>query len=266
MGQVLKVPRDLADSPAERASTLEQGANTMAEVVFRRLRTDILLCKLSPSSKLRIADLASTYAVSGSLIREGLCRLASARLVTWEGQRGFSVAEVSVDDLLDLTKNRIWIETLALRLSIRRGDRDWEAEVLAAGHRLGPVQPRRSKENTEDLDEDWVRSHRAFHRCLVAACGSSYLLQTREALHDMCDRYKRVAGMKSFSTRNLAGEHQALLNAVLNRDEERASQLVEEHFLQSVGANLITLGSTQAAAKEAMATLRQEIREAGSRT
>jgi DNA-binding GntR family transcriptional regulator len=262
MGQVLKVPRDLPNAPRERPQALEGGANTLAEVVFRRLRADILLCKLSPSSKLRIAELATTYGVSGSLVREGLCRLASAGLVTWEGQRGFSVAEVSVDDLLDLTKNRIWVETLALRLSMRLGDRDWEANILAAGHRLGPVQPVRSKDNPVDLDEDWVRNHRAFHRCLIAACGSPYLLQTRDALHDMCDRYKRVAGMKSASTRNLAEEHQALLNAVLSRDEARASDLIEEHFLQSTVANLITLGVTQAEARHTIATLRQQIRSA----
>jgi GntR family transcriptional regulator, carbon starvation induced regulator len=261
MGQVLKVPRDMPGAQRDRPPTLEEGANTLAEVVFRRLRADILLCKLSPSSRLRIAELATTYGVSGSLVREGLCRLASAGLVPWEGQRGFSVAEVSVGDLLDLTKNRIWVETRALRLSMRLGDRDWEANILAAGHRLGPVQPVRAKENPVDLDEDWVRNHRAFHRCLIAACGSPYLLQTRDALHDMCDRYKRVAGMKSASTRNLADEHQALLNAVLNRDEERASDLIEDHFLQSTVANLIILGVAQAEAKQTIAALRKQIRE-----
>ena len=243
-----------------------KSANTLAEVVFRRLRAEILLCTLAPGSRLRIAELAAAHDVSGSLVREGLCRLASAGLVTWEGQRGFSVAEVSVDDLLDLTKNRVWAETLALRLSMRLGDRDWEANILAAGHRLGPVQPLRSRDNPVDLDEDWVRHHRAFHRCLIAACGSSYLLQTRDALQDMCDRYRRVAGMKKASTRNLAQEHQAISDAVLNRDEDRASTLIEEHFLRSTVPNLITLGIAQAAVENRIATLRQQIREAGSRT
>jgi GntR family transcriptional regulator, carbon starvation induced regulator len=265
MGGLVAVRRDWADNPRnprERASGPEQAANTLAEMVYRGIRVDILLCKLTPGSKLRIAELAAVYGVSGGVIREGLCRLASAGLVNWEEQRGFSVAQVSVDDLLDLTKNRIWVETHALRLAMRRGDRDWEAEILAASHRLGTVQPWRSKDNPEDLDENWVRCHRAFHRALVLACGSAYLLQTRDALHDMCDRYKRVAGMTISSTRNLAGEHQALLTAVLDRDEERAGELIEGHFLQSVGANLITLGGTQASARQTMTALKQQIREA----
>src|SRR5690348_14020091 len=160
--------------------TLDPTASTLSEGVFRKLRSEILLCKLEPGRKLRIADLTLAYGVSGTAVREGLCRLVAAGLVKWEGQRGFRVAEISVTELVDLTKNRIWIETIALRAAIRRGGRDWEAEILAAGHRLGPKQPWYARENPADLSDDWIHCHRSFHRILVSACGSPQLLGMRD--------------------------------------------------------------------------------------
>ncbi len=53
-----------------------------------------------------------------------------------EGQRGFRVAEVSWDDLTDLTEQRVFLEGQALRLAIDHSDLAWESRVLAAHHRL----------------------------------------------------------------------------------------------------------------------------------
>jgi DNA-binding GntR family transcriptional regulator len=239
---------------------LDPTATTLSEGVFRKLRSEILLCRLAPGRKLRIAELTLAYGVSGSSVREGLCRLAAAGLVKWEGQRGFRVADISVDELLDLTKNRIWIETIALRAAISRGQRDWEAEILAAGHRLGPQQPWYSPENPEDLADNWITCHRAFHRVLVSACGSPQLLSMRETLHDLCDRYKRMSGMRTTPPRNLATEHKAIMDAVLNRDTQLAVTLIEEHFVQSVEVTLKAMGSNQAAIQRTMAELKAQIR------
>lgn len=259
--EALKIERDT--NPGAVQGTLDPTATTLSEGVFRKLRSEILLCKLEPGRKLRIAELTLAYGVSGSSVREGLCRLASAGLVKWEGQRGFRVAEISVAELLDLTKNRIWIETIALRAAISRGQRDWEAEILAAGHRLGPQQPWYTPENPNDLADNWITCHRAFHRILVSACGSAQLLAMRDQLHDLCDRYKRMSGMRATPPRDLAAEHKALADAVLNRDQHLAVMLIEEHFVRSVDITLKAMGSSRVDIERTMTELRAQIR-AGS--
>jgi DNA-binding GntR family transcriptional regulator len=57
--------------------------------------------------------------VSAAVVREALSRLTEQGLVQSNPQRGFIVMPLSVDDLHDLTRIRVLVETLALRESIR---------------------------------------------------------------------------------------------------------------------------------------------------
>jgi len=55
-------------------------------------------------------------------LREAITRLVSDALVEAEGQRGFRVVPISMEDLADLTELRLHIELDALRQSMRHGD------------------------------------------------------------------------------------------------------------------------------------------------
>ena len=76
-------------------------------------------------------------------------------------------ARLSLDHLHDLTWMRIQIETLALRQSIAKGDISWEADLVAAHHRLA-VTPTYFEDGTGNTD--WLTAHGAFHAALAAAC------------------------------------------------------------------------------------------------
>ena len=239
-------------------STTDPEAKTLADAVFRRLRADILTGKLPAGSKLPIDELRATYGVGGSSIREALVRLTAARLVVAEGQRGFWVAEVSAADLMDLTKNKIWVETTALRLSIANGDRNWEASVLAAGHRLGPNQPWRDPKSPRDIDDSWYPCHRAFHAALVSACDSEQLMSQRAMLHGLGDRYARAAGLKGRP--GLTSEHKDLMEAALDRDPDGAAACIESHFLLTMEMALVDIPNLEADAATLIERLRIQIR------
>lgn len=71
---------------------------------FGRLRADILTGQLSPGERLRIQALSEQYNLGATAIREALSRLVSDGFVESEDQRGFCVAPVSRDELVDLTQ------------------------------------------------------------------------------------------------------------------------------------------------------------------
>jgi len=231
---------------------------TIAEGVFLRLREDILRCRLLPGHRLRLEMLRDAYGVGMSPLREALSRLTSMGLVTAEGQRGFTVAPISIGDLLDLTKSRAWIETLALRFAMATGDRNWEAELLAAAHRLSgsPVYDAA----TGAANEVWHRSHRAFHATLVTVPTTPpQLLRFREHLYDLSDRYRRLSGELSKSERDIAGEHQALTAAALSRDTSRASELMVEHLVCTTKLILNKQAETADRAEQVAAELMEDI-------
>lgn len=206
----------------------EQGApSTRTSEVLPRLREDLLAGELPPGHRLRLAALRSHYQVGLTPLREALFQLLAEGLVTMEDQRGFRVAPVSRADLADLTEQRVFIESRALRLSIELGDLEWESRVAAAHHRLAGTAMLDG--SGAALTPAWVDAHRTFHRVLVEACGSPWLLHFRDVLSDQTERYRRWSARKE-PGRDVAGEHRDLAEAVLARDPARAVERLGAHY------------------------------------
>src|SRR5579883_2348182 len=114
----------------------ERRGRSLVEDVYEAVRSDIMLGRRLPSSRLQVNDLAEEHGVSLSVVREAVTRLASEDLVEATPQRGFRVRSLSIAHMEDLTWVRTQLETLALRESIATGDVGWEADLVAAHHRL----------------------------------------------------------------------------------------------------------------------------------
>ena len=201
---------------------------TLNASVFNRLRADIVACRLMPNERLRVEALRERYGVGGSPIREALMRLQVESLVELEQHKGFRVSSVSRDRLFDLMQTRIEIEGLALRWSIERGGVEWEADLLAAFHRLS--RQRKAASAGGSIDPDWSRGHRGFHAALVAACGSPTLLSIRESLFDQAERYVALSIISKSAPRNDAAEHEQIMRAALNRNAARTLELNRAHI------------------------------------
>lgn len=212
---------------------------TVANVAYKRIRNDLLKGRLGPQSRLRVNELQQRYDLGISPLREALLRLSADGLVVAEGQKGFAVAAVTLAELADLTKTRIQIESIALTDAIAQGDETWEARVMGAFHLLSRTPMPTDSQDQERLDL-WELRHRAFHDALISGCNSAWLMRIHSQLMDHSERY-RLARMFDHSaqapqTRDTMGEHQALMNAVLNRKTDLACQLIREHLAQTEAA------------------------------
>lgn len=209
---------------------------TLATDVQHRLREDIVSCILKPGDRLRFETLREIYGVSFSTLREALSRLASERLVVAEGQRGFIVAPISKEDLLDLTDARVLIECAVIRQSMERGGSDWEERVLSAFHRLDRVEA--MLQDQHRITSDWDQAHFDFHEALVSASGSPTLAEMRRSLFERARRYRRLSALIRKTPRAKRAEHRAMMEAVLARDVEEATDLVERH-IREIAQNII---------------------------
>src|SRR4029078_1471497 len=93
--------------PLTEAATLTERAAMLVE-------QDILAGHLAPGSRRAIVDVVQRYEIGATPLREGLSRLMSRGLIVGTGQRGFRVADVSREDLLDITTMRTAGETPAI--------------------------------------------------------------------------------------------------------------------------------------------------------
>ena len=212
----------------------------MASTLAMGIRSDIISGTWPPGTKLRIKELCERYGAGAIPMREALSRLATSGFVIAEDQRGFRVSGVSAEELTDITETRVHVECEALRQSVRNGGLDWEEKLIGAHYRLTRLPMVTS--GVSGLDPEWECAHVAFHAALLSGCTSKWLKSLSDLLRDQTARYRNLSVMaqpkvskgskarRQASSRDVAAEHQQMVEAALSRDAERACALLAEHF------------------------------------
>jgi GntR family carbon starvation induced transcriptional regulator len=198
----------------------------------RRLRTAILTAELAPGARLRLDALQESFGISSSPLREALNRLASEGFIETEDRRGFRVRPVSVAECNDISRVRILLEREALRDAIAHGGDEWEAQVLAAYHRMRLAQGKLSGASMV-LSDDWSSRHREFHFAMLGACSSRNLIELCTNYFVQAERYRHVTAPFRKTTANAAAEHLRIMKAVLARQEKSALDLLAAHIQRS---------------------------------
>jgi GntR family transcriptional regulator, carbon starvation induced regulator len=216
-GQVTEVQDDTARS------------GTRTSAVYEQLRQEIIQGILLPGEKLRIEVLRKRYDVGGTPLREAMNRLSAEGMVTQSDQKGFRVTPVSADELLELTRTRCWINEVALRESIARGDHAWEEEVLLAFHRLSRI-PSRLERGPASMNPNWSEQHQIFHAALIAGCDSRWMMNFNDLLFDCAERYRNLVVVMGGNGRDVEGEHRAIMQAAIERKTDLAVGLLNEHY------------------------------------
>lgn len=209
------------------------GNRNLSELAYDRTRRDILQGDLFPGDKLSIEAISERYGIGAVPIREALNRLSSEGLVERRSHRGFSVTLISMTELKELVKTRIWLETLALTKSIKNHDVTWDEQLVVSFHRLARAHRRLPEDSSRETTEEWDARHKDFHMLLLARCKSSWLVDFCSTLMDQAVRYRNLS-MNTNPNRqrreSAAAEHSAILDAVLDHDTPRACALLDEHY------------------------------------
>jgi DNA-binding GntR family transcriptional regulator len=207
---------------------------TLASDITEELRRDIINGSLAPGGKIRLREVAQRFGVGMSPVREALNRLSRDRLVDQSDLRGFRVAPISEGDLDELMRARCWLNEIGLRESITRGDAAWEETVVLAFHRMSRL-PRRITATDTKVNPDWEAAHRVFHRSLLLACGSRWIIDFCDQLFDVADIYRHVARTTPEAVaRESMQEHRFIMEATIARDADKAVDLLNHHFMKTV--------------------------------
>ncbi len=210
-------------------------ATTVGSTAYERIKKDIIFGSLAPDTKLKLDGMKERYSASISTLRETLSRLASEGFVVAEEQRGFFVASVSKKDLVEIANLRILLECTALQTSIELGDTDWEANLVAAYHRLH-VSEQQMVIDSDAAKETWKRYDCAFHQALISACNSTNLLSLHAVLYDKYLRYQM--SVLTYRGAEAVKEHKTLFDAALNRDAAKAQVCLEKHITRGLKHSL----------------------------
>ncbi len=214
--------------------------------MYAELRADILDGRLRPGARLPFADLTARYEASTGVVREALTRLTAEGLVDSQPQYGFRVVPLSVDDLRHLTGARAAIETLVLAQAVEHGGLSWESDVLAAHHRLART-PQTAADDPGRINDEWTAAHAGYHHALLAGCPNPRLRAIAASLRDAAELYRRWSVPITRAYRDVAGEHRAILDAVLAHDPAAAAAALDAHIQTTTNVLLEEAGAEPAA-------------------
>ncbi|MEL6233056.1 MAG: GntR family transcriptional regulator [Pseudomonadota bacterium] len=207
-------------------------AESQTTQTYEALKSELLDGQFQPGSKLKIDQIRERCNASPGAVREALSRLTSDGLVVSLPQRGFIVAPISADDLVDLTAVRIEIETNCLRSAIEHGDLAWEGRIQAAWHQLKHTPL--IAEDGQTFNRSWTEAHGLFHDALIDACTSKWWLKLREQMFIQAERYRRILVSLAKGRRDVDSEHEGIVRATLARDGDLACKLLEAHLQRTM--------------------------------
>jgi DNA-binding GntR family transcriptional regulator len=198
---------------------------TIAGQVAERLKAEILAGERPAGAKLRQVEIARSYGVSTTPVREALATLQREGLVQHHPQRGAVVFLPSVDDLRHHYEIRAALEALAAAKAAEQFEPAWAPplEQLLAEMRDAPPAER------------YLALNQAFHTRLYEHSGRLQLVAMIAALRDASSAYLQIYRAQSdFPTARLDHEHRAILAACVARDPQRAAAATREHLEHTV--------------------------------
>lgn len=211
----------------------QTNGDTLTERAVSLIEADIVRGKIPPGARLTIGDLANQYGIGVTPVREGLSRLVARGLIVASSQRGFRVTETSRADLEDITRIRTVVECEALRLSMKLGGGEWEAGIVAALHQLRR-HVRKDAATVREVSAEFNNLHKAFHRSLIAACGSPRMLRAHSDLFDQAYRYRCLWFGSVDDPQEFIKVHETLADLTIARRTREATAELAAHFASTL--------------------------------
>lgn len=224
-----------------KESSQNRVRHTRGSQVYDRLRADVISGELAPSQRLTLDMLKERYKVGVTPLREALYRLSASLLVEAEDQRGFRVADISLQHFRQVVAARENFETLILVESIRAGDLEWEGRVLGAHNQLKKLPMYIGPNN--DLSSDWMKAHRQFHYQVLSGSRHFFLEHFQSILWDHAIRYRNILKPDPLSAEVLKRDHEQLMEATIGRDVEFAGMILRRHIKNGAAAVMRALGA-----------------------
>jgi len=201
--------------------------HSLATLAQQELERRIVSGEIAAGAKLNEVELATALGISRGPVREAFSALAQAGLVRVAKNRGVFVRQVSVEEANEFYEVRAALEGLIGQLAARRISIDEVEQLRAVVRRMHQIQKGRRADEYFALNVE-------FHDLMARAARNNALLAHYRGVVNQLDLYRRATiehGVDHIPQSTL--EHEAIIEAVAARDEQRAQALLVEHVLVS---------------------------------
>ncbi len=187
---------------------------------------------LVPGDPIDENDLAASYGVSKTPVREALLQLKAQGLVSSLPRAGIVVSKMDLPQLISLWEWLSEIEALAVRFACERMSLE-EVEQLQRVH-----QQSKKYSDKEDWN-GWQKCNQQFHELIYTASRNPYLRQEVVKVRARTGVYRRHAFGALGRTQNSHTQHGEIIDLLKARDSDGAAAAMRQHILPASNATAL---------------------------
>jgi DNA-binding GntR family transcriptional regulator len=221
----------------DRAHVTTPDGNALVDDLAARIRAKIMSGEFPIGAPLRQAELAETFGISRTPVREALRQLQSGGLIEVVPNRG-AVVRVPVPwEVREVYEIRAELEALAARRAVSRLDAASIAELRAVNDRM--YRHSLAVAAGEASADENAGANDAFHTLIYEASGNTRLARMLAEINDAFPRNvsaRVLLDNPRHRDENFA-EHREIVDALEAGDADRAADLMRGHVM-SAGLHL----------------------------
>lgn len=197
-------------------------SETAREYALRAITENITSIDLEPGQAISENEISTFLGVSRTPVREAIQELHKAALIEIYPQRGSYVSLINsqyVEEAVFLRK------ILDIAVIEEACDLANEEDVAALEENVALQQFYLQNDNTSKIFE----LDNEFHRMIYVAAKKETIHNMRRSLMIHFDRVRTLA-MLTVKDRKIVDDHLIMLDAIKNKDKQRAKEIVEKHL------------------------------------
>ena len=194
---------------------------------------------LFPGTRVTETEIADSFDVSRTPVREALQRLELEGLLTIRPKQGCFVRPVDIETISEYYEVRVALEAAAIELACENMSEEQIDELLVFWNPKNCTMHFDYPEQIREVEE-------AFHVAIAEGSGNPVLANYIKDVNDHIRIIRRLGFPDEQSIRETYEEHYDLCKLLKNRDAKRAKQNMITHIRKSQGiARSVTLSQLQ---------------------
>lgn len=198
---------------------------SLTEQIYEQLKANIIEATYQQGEVLTEAELAKTYKVSKTPIREALNRLSTEGFIEILPHKGYIIKGISFNDLQHLFQFRCILEVAAVELAVNHATGEELKQLESMAIKEFFIDNEESYRRYSELNYDFhVFLAQVSHNPLLAASLSNVLNQLRRVL---------LPDLKNIQVKEIIKSHLEIVHAIKMQEKETVIRLIKQHIKDS---------------------------------
>ncbi len=198
-------------------------AATAASKIYSDLRIELVSLRRAPGEAISEADIALSYGVSRTPVREAILKLSDEGLLEIFPQSGIFVARIPVAALPEAIIIRKALEETTARLAAERAT---ASQILV----LQSILERQREADAAGDRDAFHQADETFHATIADVAGYPGIWRLIQQVKVHVDRYRRLTLPQAGRIARTIHEHEAILGAIEAHDPDGATMAMGIHL------------------------------------